>query len=109
MPAISFLPFLQTVPVGTRILTALLAAGSLSALFLDYAVSTSVTSLYGLDIPWLVVVPGLSWKYPWTLLTAGFVELNIIQVSNAVHFYTSGTLFSCQVWLVARPGMSDRS
>jgi len=83
MPAISFLPFLQTVPVGTRILTAVLLFGSLAAFLLDYTVQDGTGGrVYGIDLPWLVLVPGVSWKYPWTLITAGFVELNVVQVSS---------------------------
>jgi hypothetical protein len=30
----------------------------------------------------LVLVPGWSWKYPWVFLSAGFVELSIVEVSR---------------------------
>jgi len=33
-------------------------------------------------MPWLVMVPGESWKYPWVLLTAGWVELSVFEVSQ---------------------------
>jgi hypothetical protein len=86
MPAISFLPFLQTVPLGTRLLTLLLIFSTLSALFLSllanqYTPSGSSNGMPGIDMPWLVLVPGESWKYPWTLITAGWVELSIFEVS----------------------------
>lgn len=81
MPAISFLPFLNTVPWGTRIITGLLVAASL-AHYLISAASTPASPPARQDIPWLVLMPRTSWKYPWTLLTAGFVELNIIEVSR---------------------------
>lgn len=31
-------------------------------------------------MPWLVLIPGKSYRYPWTLLTAGWVELSIFEV-----------------------------
>lgn len=83
MPAISFLPFLQTVPWGTRILTALLVVSSLLQYSLAAVVrrNSAVDPSYGHELPWLVLIPKTSWKFPWTLLTSGFVELNIIEVS----------------------------
>ncbi|TXT13448.1 hypothetical protein VHUM_00815 [Vanrija humicola] len=81
MPTISFLPFLQTVPWGTRTLATLLIVFSIS----HYALSAVVRSRSdvlptpGHELPWLVFLPETSWKYPWTLLTAGFVELNPIE------------------------------
>ncbi|KDN49603.1 DUF1751-domain-containing protein [Tilletiaria anomala UBC 951] len=32
-----------------------------------------------LEFPWLVIVPGQSWMYPWTLLTSGFCETSFIE------------------------------
>ncbi|CAK9780699.1 DUF1751-domain-containing protein [Cutaneotrichosporon oleaginosum] len=81
MPPISFLPFLQTVPWGTRVLTALVIVASLTQFLLASVVrqSSSVSPAYGHELPWLVLIPSTSWKFPWTLLTAGFVELNIFE------------------------------
>ena len=79
MPAISFLPFLQTIPPATRLLTALLLVGSLAAFILMFVRQDS-----GVEPPrlsWLVLVPGESYWYPWTLLTAGWVEMTIFEVS----------------------------
>lgn len=82
MPAISFLPFLQTVPVGTRILTAVLVVASLAAIALSTlaAQNEHTPSPMGTHMPWLVMVPGESWKFPWVLLTAGWVELSVIEL-----------------------------
>lgn len=82
MPPISFLPFLQTVPWGTRILTAILVVASIAQFLLASVVRkhAAVLPTYGHELPWLVLVPKTSWKFPWTLLTAGFVELNVIEV-----------------------------
>lgn len=79
MPAISFLPFLNTVPWGTRIVTGLLIAAS-AAYYGIRTTSAGSSPSFEDGIPWLVLMPRVSWKYPWTLLSAGFVELNIIEV-----------------------------
>lgn len=83
MPAISFLPFLQTVPFGTRILTLLLLFFTISTLLLSILAeqNSPAPPLPGQEMPWLVLTPGASYWYPWTLLTAGFVELSIFEVS----------------------------
>lgn len=82
MPAISFLPFLQTVPWGTRVLTALLVFASLTQFVLSSVVreNAPVLPAKGHELPWLVLVPKTSWRFPWTLLTSGFVELNLIEL-----------------------------
>ncbi|WVR06162.1 hypothetical protein IAU60_003192 [Kwoniella sp. DSM 27419] len=81
MPAISFLPFLQTVPLGTRLVTLTILMFSSVALGLNILASQNTPPEYkgarGVQLPWLVMVPGTSIWYPWTLLTAGFVELTI--------------------------------
>lgn len=104
MPTYSFLPFLRDVPIGTRILTGTLVIFSLLHQVLLHlgndATSTPVSKLVrralgeaavgayetpgqfqSMDTPpYLVVVPGKSLWFPWTFLTAGWVETNIIQV-----------------------------
>lgn len=82
MPSVSFLPFLQTVPWGTRCLTVVVIISSLSYYAVaryvarDAAVPPNLSDV----LPWVVLTPGVSWKYPWTLLTAGFVEITWIEV-----------------------------
>jgi hypothetical protein len=93
MPVISFLPFLQGIPYGTRILTSLLVAASLGAWFLsaylelrhDGVVGAGRTGAarFAVDVaPWLVIYPGRSWVYPWTLVTAPWIEGNLLEVSG---------------------------
>lgn len=83
MPAISFLPFLQTVPFGTRLLTFSLIVLTLSA-YLIRGLASRHSDVDGQlpwqDLPWLVMVPGKSFKYPWTLLSSGWIEINPIEV-----------------------------
>lgn len=83
MPTINFLPFLKEVPSSTRLLTALVVVFSVAAFALESLAkeNTPVKTPTGLELPWLVLAPGKSWYYPWTLLSAGFVELTIIEVS----------------------------
>ncbi|PWN49593.1 DUF1751-domain-containing protein [Violaceomyces palustris] len=77
--------FVQTIPLGTRILTALLLSFSISLLLLR--LTTTIDGIHlkfsrqdsALEFPWLVIVPGSSWKYPWTLLTAAFCETSFIE------------------------------
>ncbi|WVQ72928.1 hypothetical protein IAR50_002490 [Cryptococcus sp. DSM 104548] len=82
MPPLTILPFLQSVPLATRAITALYLAVTVPAL-IYHAIyprdQFGESTLHALD--WLVMVPETSWKYPWTLLTAGLVEFNFI---NAV-------------------------
>lgn len=83
MPAVSFLPFLQQVPFATRITTATLVLLSLAALLLStLARQNTDGGIPSVNLPWLVLVPGKSYWYPWTLLTAGWVELSFIGVSS---------------------------
>ena len=101
MPAISFLPFLQTIPFATRILTLTLIASSLGTLLLSLisardaipgseippgSPTSVVAPKHGLpwlvDASWLVLIPGQSWKFPWVLATSGFIELSMVEVSG---------------------------
>ncbi|WWC62306.1 uncharacterized protein I303_104902 [Kwoniella dejecticola CBS 10117] len=79
MPAISFLPFLSSIPLGTRLITLTIILLSVIAQGLSYlALDNSADSgSWGSQLPWLVMVPGKSFWYPWTLLTAGLVELSL--------------------------------
>jgi hypothetical protein len=82
MPSVSFLPFLQQIPFATRITTGALVGSSLVALTLStLAAHNTNGGIPSVNLPWLVMVPGESYWYPWTLLTAGWVELSFIGVS----------------------------
>ena len=85
MPSVSFLPFLQSVPFCTRLLVLTNILFTLAALLLSVLVDQNTaggSSLHhaAIQMPWLVLCPGKSWLYPWTLLTSGWVELNIVEL-----------------------------
>jgi hypothetical protein len=82
MPSVNFLPFLQGIPFATRIITLSLISASLVAIALSYFAGQNIDGgIPSVNLPWLVMVPGSSYWYPWTLLTAGWVELSVIGVS----------------------------
>ncbi|GAA5952772.1 hypothetical protein JCM21900_005796 [Sporobolomyces salmonicolor] len=75
-----------SLPPATRAFTAALVA--FSSLFFLLRLSLAPTDLkaifnassdVGVAFPWLVLVPGNVLWAPWTLLTAGFVETNLIE------------------------------
>jgi hypothetical protein len=81
MPSVNFLPFLQGIPFATRIITLSLISASLVAISLSYIAGQNIDGgIPSVNLPWLVMVPGSSYWYPWTLLTAGWVELSVIGV-----------------------------
>jgi hypothetical protein len=81
MPSVNFLPFLQGIPFATRIITLSLITASLVAISLSYIAGQNIDGgIPSVNLPWLVMVPGSSYWYPWTLLTAGWVELSVIGV-----------------------------
>jgi hypothetical protein len=87
MPSVNFLPFLQQIPFATRIITIALVVASLAALLLStLAAQNTDGGIPSVNLPWLVMVPGKSYWYPWTLLTAGWVELSFIGVSYSLPF-----------------------
>ncbi|KAL7424326.1 hypothetical protein Q5752_000008 [Cryptotrichosporon argae] len=79
---LNILPALQAVPASTRILSLLLVAFSAAHFALAYLVAQNSPAppRGGAEVPWLTMRAAESWKYPWTLLTAGFVELNVVEV-----------------------------
>jgi len=82
MPSVNFLPFLQGIPFATRIITLSLITASLVGISLSYFAGQNIDGgIPSVNLPWLVMVPGSSYWYPWTLLTAGWVELSVIGVS----------------------------
>ncbi|EPQ28994.1 uncharacterized protein PFL1_03284 [Pseudozyma flocculosa PF-1] len=86
MAVFSASTFVQSIPPGTRILTASLLAFTLLLAFLRLTRTeeglhfiTFSSKDSALAFPWLVIVPGASWYYPWTLLTAGLCETSFFE------------------------------
>ncbi|KAK0555316.1 hypothetical protein OC846_001744 [Tilletia horrida] len=80
------LSLVSSIPPATRALTgALLAFSSFIAVLrwfgtdekLHFVTFSRADS--ALKFPWLVIVPGQSFWYPWTLLTAAFCETSLIE------------------------------
>ncbi|WFD31255.1 hypothetical protein MSPP1_002289 [Malassezia sp. CBS 17886] len=67
---------ISALPLGTRIVTAVLIAFSATLAVLRWAIPTPAGAL---AYPFLVLVPGVSYWYPWTLLTAAFCETTVIE------------------------------
>ncbi|CAD6571152.1 MAG: hypothetical protein TREMPRED_000180 [Tremellales sp. Tagirdzhanova-0007] len=100
MPAVSFLPFLQTVPFATRILTLTLLFFTLSALFLSLLIAqvSPPPPLPGQNLPWLVMIPSESYRYPWTLVTAGWVELSVVEMGISLVSLPLACRYLERVW-----------
>lgn len=85
------MPLRVNIPPATRIfLVALLALSLLYNIARWRQLDTSAGSVQSTPIiPYLTLVPSLFWSYPWTLVTATFVERNIFTVllNAATVFY----------------------
>lgn len=99
MPTI--LSTLVTLPPATRFLT--LTLFTLSTLYFllrlslpeqDFKTVLGPSGDAALAFPWLLLVPGKVLWNPWTLLTAGFVETNLIEVRR----FSSSCCFSAGWW-----------
>lgn len=72
------LQIVTSTPPATRTFTALLISISLAYYWLQWRASGDW--LGHPQIPYLTLVPGISWIYPWTFLTSSFVEKSVIEV-----------------------------
>lgn len=86
------LDYVSSTPVVTRALAVSTLLSSSLYIFLRW------NGAAPFSLPYLTLVPGTSIFYPWTLLTSGFVETNIIQVSldtvnHTTHFLTPFAAF----------------
>ena len=79
MAVFSLSTLLQNVPPGTRILSAALLALSTLLFLLRLRTGLGFSTLSAVQFPWLVIVPGASFWYPWTLITASFCESSILE------------------------------
>lgn len=79
---------LLSLPPATRALTAALIIFSSLLFVLRLSLAPKdIKGIFGasgdntLVFPWLVLLPGNVVWYPWTLVTAAFVETNLVEVS----------------------------
>ena len=79
MAVFSLSTLLQNVPPGTRVLTAALLAFTTLLFFLRLRSGLGFGTVSAVQFPWLVIVPGASFWYPWTLITASFCESSILE------------------------------
>lgn len=86
MAVINFASTIASLPLATRTLTGLVLAFSLF-LFLLRVFRTDEPLHFitftrndsAIAFPWLVIVPGVSFWYPWTLITSAFCETSFIE------------------------------
>lgn len=72
MAVINLASFVSSVPIATRSLTAILLAFTLTLAFLRITLTTTGLHIISFSkddsavaFPWLVIVPGSSFWYPW--------------------------------------------
>ncbi|KAE8184754.1 hypothetical protein A4X06_0g6977 [Tilletia controversa] len=99
------LSLVSSIPPATRALTgALLFFSSLIAVLRWFGTDEKLHFLAfsrndsALQFPWLVIVPGTSFWYPWTLLTAAFCETSLIEfLVSAISLPLAG-LYLERIW-----------
>lgn len=86
MAVINLASFISSIPVATRSMTAALLGFSLLLAFLRVTMTEEGIHLISFSrddsavaFPWLVIVPGSSFWYPWTLVTAAFCETSFFE------------------------------
>ena len=65
---------ITSIPIVTRVFTATTLLCSLFYLYMRWQTGDPHFA------PYLTLIPGASYLYPWTLVTSAFVETNIIEV-----------------------------
>lgn len=84
--------FVTSTPPVTRAF----AAATVVLSLLYYWISWSSNDPYA--APYLILVPGTSIFYPWSLLTAGLVETSLIEVRDLPGFTVGHTFTSLRSW-----------
>lgn len=82
---------------STPPVTRAFAAATLALSLLYFWVSWSNSDPYA--VPYLILVPGTSIFFPWSLLTAGLVETTLIEVCDLLDFATGHALIPYRSWL----------
>ncbi len=90
MVVLSFAPlqFVSSIPLATRVFAAATVLFSLLYYFLQWSNDGSFSA------PYLVLIPGSSLFYPWTLLTSAFAETSIIEV-RATYIDVRDCILTC--------------
>ncbi|SNX86125.1 uncharacterized protein MEPE_04834 [Melanopsichium pennsylvanicum] len=79
MAVLSLSTLLQKVPPGTRFLTGALLSFTTLLFFLRLHTGLGFNAASAVQFQWLVIVPGASFWYPWTLITSSFCESSILE------------------------------
>ncbi|CBQ68846.1 conserved hypothetical protein [Sporisorium reilianum SRZ2] len=79
MAVFSLSTLLQNVPPGTRLLTGALLAFTTLLFLLRLRTGLGFGTISAVQFPWLVIVPGASFWYPWTLITSSFCESSVLE------------------------------
>jgi membrane associated rhomboid family serine protease len=86
MAVINLASFVSSIPVATRFMTAALLAFSLVLLLLRLTLTEAGVHYISFSqddsavaFPWLVIVPGNSFWFPWTLVTSAFCETSLFE------------------------------
>jgi len=74
------LQWISLTPPATRTFTALLIVMSGTYYWLQWRHPEVASIRERPQIPYLTLVPGISWMYPWTLLTSSFIEKSVIEL-----------------------------
>ncbi|VDB86584.1 unnamed protein product [Peniophora sp. CBMAI 1063] len=80
----------QSTPVVTRAFTAATLACSLLYFWLSWQL--------GIDTPWLTLIPGESYFFPWVLLTSCLVETTIIELAVTLLFVPPSLRYLERLW-----------
>ncbi|KZT43744.1 DUF1751-domain-containing protein [Sistotremastrum suecicum HHB10207 ss-3] len=89
------LQFISSTPTATKLYTALLLLLSSLYFFLHWRQSTGPLPT---PLPYLTVIPGLSFWFPWTFLSAGFVEISIIELIFSLIFMPASLRYLERLW-----------
>ncbi|KAI0756827.1 eukaryotic integral membrane protein [Daedaleopsis nitida] len=94
MAVLTFAPlqFVSSIPLSTRVVTAATILVSLLYYFLLWSGDEAFSA------PYLVLVPGSSLFYPWTLLTSAFVESTVIELAFTLIVIPASLRYLERLW-----------
>lgn len=85
-------------PLTRSLLIVLVGLSALNAILQPVPTALSFFTRIGHGSPLLSLVPGQSFKYPWTLITASFVEQNIFELLLTGGFLFFGGRYLERAW-----------